>query len=274
MISKLVLQVCLLWLLIFNQSNTPREKKTARLPKKPLNFVLILIDDIGWADVGFNGSTYYHTPNLDKLALQSMKFTNAYAASPVCSPTRAALLTGKYPARLQITDWLRGRPDIASQKLLPASSLQHLPLKEITIAEALKPAGYIAATIGKWHLGGVGFDPERQGFDVNLGGDHSGTPAAYFYPYINDKNPRRTVPGLEKGQKGEYLTDRLTDEAEAFITRSKKKPFLLYLPHYAVHISMEAKQELIDKYEISILSLYNAFELLYTCKFSVAGLGK
>lgn len=212
------------------------------------NIVFILMDDLGWADIGVNGSTFYETPNINKLAAQRLNFINGYAACPVCSPTRAALMTGKYPARLQITDWLPGRPDMTSQKMLRASLKQQLPLTEKTIAEALKERGYTTAHIGKWHLGGRGFGPEEQGFDINIGGNNAGSPVSYFYPYVQKDNPAARIPGLDEGMEGEYLTDRLTTEAENFIEKNKEKPFFLYLSHYAVHIPLKGKQELVEKY--------------------------
>ncbi|WP_247232529.1 sulfatase [Telluribacter sp. SYSU D00476] len=213
------------------------------------NFVIILMDDLGWADVGFNGSTYYQTPNLDRMAARSVQFKQAYAPSPVCSPTRASLLTGQHPARMQITDWLPGRTDRPSQKLLRAQLLPELPLSATTLPEALKRAGYTTAHIGKWHLGGEGYGPLQQGFDTNIAGDHSGTPINYFYPYRNRQTGKEQMVGLEQGTDGEYLTDRLTDEAERFLTQQKGGPFLLYLAHYAVHIPMRAKQDLLTKYQ-------------------------
>ena len=216
----------------------------AAQPRKP-NIVLVLIDDYGWADTGCYGSTYHRTPNIDALAARGMRFTDAYAAAPVCSPTRAALMTGKHPARLRITDWLPGRGDMPAQKLARPIIQQELPLTETTFAEALKQAGYATASIGKWHLGGKGFEPERQGFDLNVTGDHTGTPLSYFAPYQRDG---RFMPGLETAPAGEYLPDRLAAEAERFIEQNKDKPFFLYLPHYSVHIPMKAKADLIAKY--------------------------
>ena len=213
---------------------------------QPPNIVFILIDDLGWADSGCYGSKFYQTPNIDQLAAQGMKFTDAYAACPVCSPTRASIMTGKYPARLHLTDWLPGRPDQPSQKLLRPAFRQELPLEEITVAKSLKAAGYVTASIGKWHLGGAGFGPQQQGFDVNIAGDHTGTPLSYFAPF---KNQLRTMPGLEKSEPGEYLTDRLTAEAEKFIEQNQAKPFFLYLPHYAVHTPLTGKADLIAKYQ-------------------------
>ncbi len=211
-----------------------------------LNFVFILMDDLGWTDMSCYGSKFYQTPNIDRLAAQGMRFTDAYAACPVCSPTRASIMTGKYPARLHLTDWLPGRADRASQKLLRPVINQQLPLEEITLAEALKPAGYVTGAIGKWHLGGKGFSPLEQGFDVNVAGNHAGSPASYFAPY---KNASGSIPGLEGAPEGEYLTDRLTSEAEKFIETNKDRPFFLYLAHYAVHIPLQAKKDLIAKYQ-------------------------
>ncbi len=212
-----------------------------RLP----NIVVVLIDDYGWADTGCYGSTYHRTPHIDRLAARGMRFTDAYAAAPVCSPTRAALMTGKHPARLHITDWLPGRGNLPAQKLARPIIRQELPLAETTLAETLKQAGYATASIGKWHLGGKGFEPEQQGFDLNVTGDHTGTPLSYFAPYQRDG---RFMPKLETAPPGEYLTDRLTSEAEHFIEQNKDKPFFLYLPHYTVHIPLKAKAELIAKY--------------------------
>jgi len=210
------------------------------------NIILIVADDLGWADLGCYGSRYHHTPHLDRLAKEGMRFTQAYAACPVCSPTRAALMTGKYPARLNLTDWLPGRPDMPSQKLLRPAFRQELPLEETTLAERLRDAGYATASIGKWHLGGPGFEPQKQGFDINIAGDEAGSPRSYFAPY---QRGGRSIPGLEQAQAREYLTDRLTAEAEKFIEQNRERTFFLYLPHFAVHIPMQAKPDLIARYE-------------------------
>lgn len=218
------------------------------MAQKP-NIVLILADDLGAADLGCTGSTFYKTPHLDALAKQGVRFTDAYAACPVCSPTRAALLTGKYPARLGITDWLPGRPDRTDQKLKRPTLTMQLPLEEVTLAERLKEHRYTTAHIGKWHLGGKGFEPTRQGFDLNIGGDDIGTTLSYFAPFKRTMGGKdRFMPGLESAPEGEYLTDRLTAEAEKFIRAHKNQPFFLYMPHYAVHTPMRAKEELIRKY--------------------------
>jgi len=209
--------------------------------QKP-NFVFVLIDDMGWRDLGCFGSTFHETPNIDRLANEGMRFTNAYAACHVCSPTRASILTGLYPARLHLTDWLPGRPEPFA-KLRIAKINQHLPHETITLAEALKPAGYASVSIGKWHLGGKGSLPTDHGFDSNVGGSAAGHHAGMFPPY--------RIP-LTAGKKDEYLTDRLTDEALKFIEVNKDKPFFLYLPYYAVHRPLQAKADRIAKYKAKI----------------------
>lgn len=215
----------------------------------PPNVVLILADDLGWADLGCYGSKYQRTPHLDKLAAEGVRFTDAYAAAPVCSPTRASILTGKYPARLNLTDWLPGRPDLSDQKLRRPTINQQLPLDEMTLAKALKTVGYKTALIGKWHLGGKGFEPERQGFDINIGGDQAGTARSYFAPFKSADGV--FMPGLEKAPDGEYLQDRLTAEAEQFIAANRDQPFFLCLTPYLVHIPLLAKPEYVKKYKSS-----------------------
>jgi arylsulfatase A len=212
-----------------------------------LNVVVILADDLGWADLGCYGSSYHKTPNLDRLAAQGLRFTDAYAAAPVCSPTRAALMTGLHPARLNLTDWLPGRPDRPDQKLLRPKIINELPASVVTLAAALKKAGYTTGSIGKWHLGGKGASPTDRGFDVNIAGDQAGSPYSYFAPY--KAKDGRTIPGLDDATEGEYLTDRLSLEAEQFIRTNKDRPFFLYLPHYAVHIPMRAKADLVARYK-------------------------
>ena len=216
----------------------------AQSPRPP-NIVLIVADDLGWADIGANGASFYRTPHIDSLARDGVRFTDAYAAAPVCSPTRAALLTGKHPARLHLTDWLPGRLDRPDQKLARPSIRQHLPLEEVTLAEMLRGSGYVSAHIGKWHLGGDGFGPLEQGFAVNIAGDHTGTPMSYFAPFGRDG---RSMPGLERATDGEYLTDRLTDEALRFVDANRGRPFFLYLSHYAPHIPLRAKPELVERH--------------------------
>ena len=209
------------------------------------NVVLIVADDLGWADLGCYGSQFHKTPNLDRLAAEGRRFVQAYSASPVCSPTRAALMTGKHPARLHITDWIPGLRDRPSKKLLRPRFRQELPLEEKTIAESLKEAGYTTALLGKWHLGGEGFGPREQGFDVNIGGSDIGTTLSYIAPFSRSG---KVMTGLESAPDGQYLTDRLTDEAEKFLDANKARPFFLYMPHYAVHTPMVAKANLIGHY--------------------------
>lgn len=223
-------------------------------PTKP-NIILFLIDDLGWRDLGCQGSTYYQTPNIDRLAKEGVRFTDAYAACAVCSPTRAALLTGKYPARLLLTDWLpSGRWD-PKAKLREGRFVRGLPLEEVTLAEVLRDGGYRTASIGKWHLGSEPFSlPEHHGFDVNIAGNAHGAPGSYFFPYAGDwsiptTGQRATWNVLPDGKPGEYLTDRLTDEAVKFIRDTRDKPFFLYFPHYGVHTPLQAKADMIAKYE-------------------------
>ncbi len=219
------------------------------------NVVLFLIDDLGWMDLGCQGSAYYQTPNIDRLAADGVRFTQAYAACAVCSPTRAAILTGKYPARLLLTDWLpSGRWD-PKAKLIGGRFLRGLPVEEVTLAEALREAGYRTASIGKWHLGSEPFSlPEHHGFDVNIAGNAHGAPGSYFFPYQGDwlipaTGLRAKWHVLPDGQEGEYLTDRLTDEAVRFIGGQRDQPFFLYFPHYGVHTPLQGKPEVTAKYE-------------------------
>jgi arylsulfatase A-like enzyme len=214
-------------------------------PAKKLNFIIILIDDMGWTDLGAFGSKFYETPNVDRLASQGMKFTNAYASCPVCSPTRASIQTGRYPARLHLTDWIPGRKQWPTAKLVTPPFEQQLPLAEFTIAEALKAVGYTTGAIGKWHLGGKGFYPEQQGYDINIGGTEKGSPPSYFPPY--------NIPGLEPRFPNDYLTDNLSSRAERFIESNKDRPFFLYLAHFAVHLPLGAKPEVAEKYKTRIL---------------------
>jgi arylsulfatase A-like enzyme len=224
------------------------------------NVIIILIDDLGWKDLGCYGSTFYETPQIDRLASQGMRFTNAYAACSVCSPTRAALLTGQYPARLHLTDYLGGRPPENAKLQVPAWT-PYLKADTQTIAGTLKQAGYVSALIGKWHLGGTREPreaedslPEKRGFDVNIAGNHFGQPPDYFFPYERS-GPKGVVyrfPNPPGGREGDYLTDRLTDETEKFLEKNQRQAFFLYLAHYAVHTSMgnrvQAKPKMIEKY--------------------------
>jgi len=209
------------------------------------NIVFILIDDMGWRDVGFMGSKFYLTPNIDRLASQGMVFTRAYANGPNCAPTRACLMSGQYTPRHGVyTVGTSERGQASRRKLIPTKNTTTLNPKIVTLAESLKSAGYVTAMMGKWHLGGDAETcPEAQGFDVNVGGTAAGNPSSYFSPYRN--------PKLPDGPKGEYLTDRLTDEAIKFLDaqRDSAKPFFLYLPEYAVHTPLQAKADKTEKYK-------------------------
>ncbi|HEY2411434.1 MAG TPA: sulfatase [Pirellulaceae bacterium] len=218
---------------------------SSRSADRPPNVILILIDDMGWTDLSCYGSSFYETPNIDRLAASGMRLTHGYSACTVCSPTRAAVMTGKYPGRLHITDWIEGSKRPYAKLKVPDWRM-HLPHEEITIAETFKANGYATCHIGKWHLGGPEYAPTTQGFDINIAGTHAGSPPTYFFPY---KNNNSSLPGLENGRPGEYLTDRLTDEAIKFVSAAKDKPFFLYMPFYAVHTPLMAKPEKIAKYQ-------------------------
>lgn len=222
---------------------------TGLLGKEHPNIVFILIDDLGWMDLRVQGNEAVDTPNIDRLAGEGMRFTSAYAAAPVCSPTRAAILTGKSPARLAYTnhapDLKRFIPD--NPVLLPAFMHEHLATEHVTLAERLKAQGYATAFMGKWHLSGGGegkpeFEPTAQGFDINIGGCGFGGPPTFFDPY--------RIPNLKPRREGEYLPDRLADEAIDFIGEKSKadQPFFLCLWNYTVHWPMEAPKAMLEKY--------------------------
>lgn len=205
------------------------------------NIVFFLIDDLGWADLGVYGSTFYETPNLDQLAADGMRFTDAYATCHVCSPSRASILTGKYPARLGLTDWLQGRGDRNFQPLQAVKTVPALPLEETTIAETLRGHGYLTGMFGKWHVGEAEAGPLYQGFDVQVPQNwYKGWPkAGYYFPFKMD--------GID-GEPGDYLTDNLTDEALDFIEASKDEPFFLYMSYFAVHDPIQGRKDLVAKY--------------------------
>ena len=219
------------------------------------NVILFLVDDLGWRDLGCQGSTYYHTPNIDQLAARGIRFTDAYAACAVCTPTRASIMTGKYPARNLMTQWLpAGRWSASGHRMREGRFLRSLPLEEVTLAEALREAGYRTLHVGKWHLGGPPFSlPAHHGFEVNVGGSEHGAPGHYFYPYKGSWKIPTTGQRVEKitlpdGREGEYLTDRLTTEALALIEKNRDQPFFLYFPYYAVHTPLQAKRELVARF--------------------------
>jgi arylsulfatase A-like enzyme len=209
-------------------------------PDTPVNILFILVDDLGWKDLKCYGSTFYETPNIDQLASEGILFTNAYSASPVCSPTRASIMTGKYPTRVGITDWIPGL-DPKDRTLLGPEDMHALPLEEITLAEALRREGYKTFFAGKWHLGGEGYYPENQGFDLNKGGHHRGSPpGGYYSPYEN--------PKLSDGPEGEYLTDRLTNESLQFLENNHSDPFFLFLSFYTVHTPIQANRQYVSRF--------------------------
>lgn len=234
------------------------EPAPAAEPARPTNVVFILVDDLGWADLGYAGSSFYQTPNIDRLAASGMVFTDAYAACPVCSPTRASILTGKTPARTDTTDWFgapqqdavlaqiqRGEDNRWTRlPLVGANYVPHLPLEEHTLAEAFRDAGYATFFAGKWHLGGDGFGPTTQGFDINIAGFHRGGPyggGKYFHPFTG-------MPNLTS-EEGDHLPARLAEETADFITAHKDAPFFAYLSFYSVHTPLMGRPDLVQRYE-------------------------
>lgn len=202
------------------------------------NIIFILMDDLGWTDLGCCGSTFYETPHLDRLRASGIQFTDAYASCPVCSPTRASVQTGRYPARVGITNYIAGT---ARGVLIEPDYVKFLPHEEYTLAEALRDAGYATWHVGKWHLGPEGYWPEDHGYEVNIAGCDWGMPRhGYFSPWGN--------PRLADGPDGEYLTDRLTDEAVRLIEQADDRPFFLHLAHYAVHVPIQSKPELVKRF--------------------------
>lgn len=227
------------------------------------NVILVLVDDLGWRDLSCQGSPYYRTPHVDELAKGGVRFTNGYAACAVCSPTRAAVMTGCYPARLGVTDWIRARfqrrgvgtpdrnptayVDNPAKRLLCPPNPYWMEHAELTIAEVLAPLGYATCHIGKWHLGDAAWYPQHQGFAENFGGCDFGQPPSYFDPFTNKRLPEG-IPHLAPRSPGEYLTDREADEAVKFIRRNQDRPFFLYLAHYAVHTPIQAKPTVAEQY--------------------------
>ena len=206
------------------------------------NFVFFLVDDLGWADVGCNGSTFHQTPHIDALASSGVRFSDGYAAASICSPTRASILTGRHPVRVDITDWIPGTAK--EGRFAKVEDRDNLALEEVTIAELLKEHGYRTFFAGKWHLGNEGHYPEDQGFDINIGGHERGSPPGGYYAPWN--NPR-----LEAKEDGEYLTERLTEETNRFLEEQsgKDEPFLVYLSYYNVHTPIQAYEKRIAEYQ-------------------------
>lgn len=210
------------------------------------NIIFILIDDLGWRDLGCYGSTFYETPNLDRLAAEGMLFTDAYASCPVCSPTRASVQTGRYPARIGVTNFLSGQ---ARGRVLEPDYTKHMPLEEHTIARALGDVGYQTWHVGKWHLGGdEQYWPHNRGYDVNIAGCGWGMPSkGYFSPW--------GMPTLEDGPEGEYLTDRLTDEAIALVRNADDRPFFLNMCYYTVHVPIQGRADHLERFREKAASL-------------------
>jgi len=228
------------------------------------NIIFIVTDDLGWSDLSCFGADLHETPNIDRLAEKSMIFTNSYSAGPVCSPTRASLMTGKTPAKLNYTIWSEAAKANAegkkkeSSQYLPPLTLENLPLEEISIAEKLKSKDYLTAHVGKWHIGDYMHFPNTQGFDVSVASSQRGAPPSFFYPYtgiVYDEFRFVGDLGMDANGKyftdreGEYLTDRLTDEAMKMIVDAGSRPFFLNLSYYNVHVPLEAKAEDIDYFK-------------------------
>ena len=241
---RLIAKFCWLWIAISSISGGYGSAATV---ERPPNIVVFLVDDLGATDLGCFGSTFYETPHIDRLAKDGMRFTAAYSTCPVCSPTRASMMTGRYPQRSRITDYINAsganQPEQweRNTKLLPAPYADRLALRERTIAEALREVGYATFFAGKWHLGGRGFLPTDQGFEHNQGGYNAGSPRSYFSPYHN--------PFLKDGPPGEHLPLRLAGETCRFIAANAERPFFAFLSFYSVHIPLQGSAELIEKYE-------------------------
>ena len=219
-------------------------------PEAKPNIVFLLVDDLGYGDFGCYGAKFYETPHIDKLAAEGMRFTNAYAACTVCSPSRAAILSGRYPARLHLTDWIAGHNNPKAKLKIPDWKMK-LDHERVLLPEALKEAGYATGFFGKWHLMPNGQPdmkehfPTDHGFDINIGGREWGQPKGpgkYFPPF--------GMPGLDDGKPGDFLTDKLTDAAVNFIgANAGNKPFLLYFPYYTLHSPLMAPPALVEKYK-------------------------
>jgi arylsulfatase A len=258
--NKAVIFLIVIWLLTSCNNGSQTEDKNH------LNFIIIHVDDLGWTDLSSFGSEYYETPNIDRLVAEGIKFTDAYSAAAVCSPSRAAMITGKYPVRLGITDWIRARfqggiiPEDSSnpqgymetsgRPLLTPENYLYMDVGEFSLSKYLQGIGYATSHVGKWHLGQENQFPEHHGFDYNYGGCDLGQPPSYFDPYV-DPNGREyyVLHNLPGRKAGEYLTDREGDEAVNFIKKYQKQKFFLHWAPYAVHTPIQGKEELIEKYE-------------------------
>ncbi|MFW5886821.1 MAG: sulfatase [Bacteroidota bacterium] len=260
--------------------NSTQDKKENETSKNELpNVIIFHVDDLGWTDLGCYGSEYYETPNIDKLCEEGMKFTNAYAPAAICSPSRASIQTGKYTARLGVTDWIRAsfQKDTAIDYNNPPEydlnqcknmktpfNINHLDLEEKTIGEYMKQGGYKTAHIGKWHLGDEKYYPTQQGYDINIAGCDYGEPPSFFDPYHREAKtypwgdePAFSLPTLEPRKEGEYLIYRLADEASKIIDENKDTSFFIFYNFYGVHTPIEAPGNLIKKYENKKPSQYH-----------------
>lgn len=235
--------------------------------QSPPNVLFILVDDLGWKDLGCYGSNFYETPNIDKLCDEGMKFTDAYSACPVCSPTRASILTGKNPANLGFTGHITaiGKHRYPEKgRIIPPQDYMHVALEEVMIPEIMKPLGYSTISIGKWHVGEEErYFPTHQGFDINVAGYEHGSPPTYWGPYETESTWNPVIKNLENRKPGEYLTDRLTDEAIRFINDHREKPFFVYLSHYGVHTPLEAPDSLVQKYEQKLVGQTEQKDAIY-----------
>lgn len=231
---RITILTYLFLLLLFSACTDNPDTASADKP----NVILIVVDDLGWRDVGFMGSTYYETPNLDALSEQSIVFRHGYAGAANCAPSRACLLSGQNTPRhgvYTVSPSTRGHTK--TRKIIPVPNTKFLDDSMLTLPEVFKAEGYVTTAIGKWH---IGEDPTSQGIDINVGGNHAGHPKSYFSPYNN--------PNLEDGPEGEYLTDRLSAEAVHFIRNHQDTSFFLYLPYYSVHTPLQGKPERVNKY--------------------------
>ncbi len=226
---------------------------TSDAPDARPNFLFILIDDMGWMDAGYQESRLYETPNIDRLAAEGVRFNNAYAASPYCSPTRASIQTGKYPVRTGINCFIGYLPWFYEwdRKLMGPPNKWFMDLEEVTLAEALREAGYATGIIGKWHLGTGVHYPEHQGYEVAVANTFAQA-GTYFYPYSAE-----VMADLKVGEEGEYLPDRLAEETMKFISkcRDEGRPFFAFHSHYAMHSDLDAKDELVAKYEAKLAGM-------------------
>lgn len=245
--NKRVLMALILGTLLSACSITSKQNKSNARNDQSLNIILIVADDLGWSDLACYGNKFIETPNLDALSKEGVMFTNAYAAAPLCSPTRASIITGNNPARINMTEHLHGyTPPTKNQKIAPPRIITGLPSDLITIPEALKELNYQTAHFGKWHLGKGVSSPAASGFDFVYGGGEEGLPKTFFYPFFWGK-PYKDL--LADTKEGDYLDDALTTKALDYLTKKKNEKFFIELNFYAPHVPIEGKPDLVKKYE-------------------------